>query len=98
MCLAYKPPDAPLVFALLGFAADNLLPDFAGNPLARFADTTRKPPHAPQGFNRSPTDLIRNSGTRPAADKATLIGFFAETIPSIQSPEPLWLWVHLTPP
>jgi hypothetical protein len=57
--LAYRPPDAPLGFALLGYARGNLPPDFAGDPLTCLADTARKPPPAPQSVNRSPPGSTR---------------------------------------
>jgi len=38
VCLARRPPDAPLGFALPGCASQGLVPDFTGAPLSRFAE------------------------------------------------------------
>jgi hypothetical protein len=49
-CLAYRPPDPPLDFALPGFARGNLGRDSARPPLTRFAKsaTNRRPRRRPR--------------------------------------------------
>jgi hypothetical protein len=59
VCLARRAPDAPLGLPLLGYARDNLYPDFAGSPLSCLGRTTRKPPPAPQSIDQLPTGSIR---------------------------------------
>jgi hypothetical protein len=59
-CLAYRPPDPPLGFALPGFARGNLGRDSAQPPLTRFINRTHTSPAlpAPQSLSQLPLGLI----------------------------------------
>jgi hypothetical protein len=85
MCLANPLPDAPLGFALLGYACENLVSDFAETPLTRLAT------HPPKGTRRPrlrvslDLHLVSSVASMPkhrCQDETTLLGFCAGFAPA----------------
>jgi hypothetical protein len=76
VCLAHRPLDAPLGFALLGYLGKCLGRDFARPPLSRFASRARSPPPAPQSLDQHSPRPNRPSGKPLMLAQATPSGFW----------------------
>jgi hypothetical protein len=74
VCLARRPPDAPLGLTLPGLVGDGLLPDFAGSPPARFAASDGKPIRSSRrlGVSISRRSILSPTAWNAAKDKMTL--------------------------
>jgi len=91
--LAHRPLDAPLGFALLGFASKSLVRASTRTPLTRFAALTLQSAQpAPQSIYQLLLGPIH--GTRQAGhmDKTTLLGFSHLRAPVHLSKKPSGLW------
>ena len=96
--LAHRPRQAPLGFALLGFASKGLDRDSARSPLTRSPTAaTNRPAAAPQSIDRPmPSPTISPQRTAITGG-TTLLGFLHRLGPGHSSERPTWLWVHLVP-
>jgi len=86
--LVRRPLDAPLGFALLGYAGGNLARDFARTPPTRFAvpasQPTRPAPRSLADSRLAPPDSPASQGT----DGTTLLGFSHQHDPERSSEQP----------
>jgi hypothetical protein len=77
MFLAYRPPDAPLGFTLLGLFRQGLDQAFAQSPLTRFArlPITRQTRRRPRVSIDPRFDSSNSRIETQRSDKPTLLGF-----------------------
>jgi len=90
--LARQPPAPPMGFASIGLSAPALNPDFAGPPLARFADfgDCSPDPPAPQSIDRPSPRLTRIPHRSAGPAEAALMRFSHLPAPERSSTADAW--------